>query len=288
MVDELLQLFGCPSECNAAADVEQRGLRFGQSPHDLRCRFLVERGFGQRFGVLAQAVEQARFDPGREDIHRHVDEHRAGLTVFGQGERLLDDFREQLRGVHAPGTLHERPINLVLRCVRMQVHLLVRVLAVIMGRHVPGDDHHGDAVEGGVRDAGRRVGEPGAQMREQHGRLAGGTGIAVGRVGRDLLVPDVDEMDCAVRHGGQHGNVGVSAQSEDVPHAPLLQVTDQEIGNQVFHRRLRSGPSREEGPGERVAPFPRPRLAGRIKGFRYCRTRRTVPPRSAGPREWVG
>ena len=84
-----------------------------------------------------------------------------GPAALGQRERLFDDLGEEVRRVDAPRALDERPVDLVLRRVRVQVHFLVRVLAVVVRRHVAGDHHHRDRVERGVGHAGRGVGEPG-------------------------------------------------------------------------------------------------------------------------------
>ena len=93
----------------------------------------------------------------------------------------------------------------------MQVHLLVGVPAVVVGGHVTGDHHHGDAIEGGVRDAGGRVGEPRAQVAEHDRGPSSDPRVPIGGVGGDLFMPHVDELELAVGHGGEDRDVGVSA-----------------------------------------------------------------------------
>ena len=40
--------------------------------------------------------------------------------------------------------------------VRMEVDFLMRVLAIVMSRDIPGEDHHSDTVEGSIgRTSGR-------------------------------------------------------------------------------------------------------------------------------------
>ena len=68
--------------------------------------------------------------------------------------------------VDPPGPLDERPVDLELGAVGVEVDLLVGVPAEVVRRDVAGDDHHRDAVEGGVGDAGGGVGEPGAEVAE--------------------------------------------------------------------------------------------------------------------------
>ena len=197
----------------------------------------IERRLAQRACVGIEPREQARVDFRREHVHRHVDQHRTRLPALGQQECLVDDLRKQFRIVDAPGALHERPIDLVLRAVGVQVHFLVRMFAEVVRGHIAGDHHHGNAVERRVGDAGRGIGEAGPQVRQQHRRLARDARVAVGGMRGDLLVAHVDELDPALRHGRQHGDVRVAAQAEDVAHAAPLEVAHQVIGDCVFHRR---------------------------------------------------
>ena len=192
-------------------------------------------GLRKRARVGLEPRKQARVHFRGKYVHRNVHQHRTRLPALGQQERLVDDLREELRIVDAPGALHERPVDFVLRAVGMQVHFLVRVFAEIVRGHIAGDDHHRNAIERGIGHAGRGVGEPGTQVRQQHRRLARDARVAVGGVRGHLLVAHVDEFDAAARHGGQHGDVGVAAQAEHVAHAALLQVAHQVIGDGVFH-----------------------------------------------------
>ena len=97
VIDELAQLGRGVGEHDAAADVEQRALRAEQRPDDLLGRLLVERRLVQRLGVVPQALEQRDVDLLREDVHRHVDQHRPRPAALGERERLLDDLGEQVR-----------------------------------------------------------------------------------------------------------------------------------------------------------------------------------------------
>src|SRR5437773_9734661 len=147
--------------------------------------------------------------------------------------------------VHAPGALHEWPVDLELRRVGVHVDFLVRVLAVVMRRHVSGDHDHRYRVERGVRYAGRGVGEAGPEVREHYRGLLFRPRIAVGHVGGDLLMANVDEFDPALLHLREHGDVGVAAQAEHVLDATGFQVLHQLTGYELFHALLlRSGTSR--------------------------------------------
>jgi hypothetical protein len=260
VVDEGGQLLAGPGQQDAAAGVDDRAVGLGQAGDDGAGGLVVDRRSAQRLGVVIEPVEQRRVERLREDVHGNVDEDRAGLAALGQEERPLHDLGEQLGLVDPPGALHERAVDLVLRPVGVQVHLLVRVAAEVVRRHVAGDDHHGDAVERGVGDAGRGVGEPRAEVAEDDARPPGDPGIAVGRVGGDLLVADVDELDRAGGHGGQNGDVGVPAQPEDVSHPPPFQVGDELFGGRRMsgHHRPPMASAREPaagGSGRRPGPW---------------------------------
>jgi hypothetical protein len=67
-----------------------------------------------------------------------------------------------------------------------------------------------------------------------------GSGVTVCRMGGNLLMPGVDELDGTVFQGGQERNVGMTAEAEDILDPPVFQIFDQLMGNQVFHVDLRS------------------------------------------------
>jgi hypothetical protein len=47
-------------------------------------RLVVDRGLDERLVLWLQAIEQRDVDLAREEVHRHVDEHRAGLAALGE------------------------------------------------------------------------------------------------------------------------------------------------------------------------------------------------------------
>ena len=202
----------------------------GEPPDDGLGGVVVERRLVQCLGAVVESCEQRWVDGLGEDIHRHVDEYRAGLSVLGEQERLLDDLGQQLGLVDAPAPLDERPIDLVLRGVGVQVDLLMRVPAVVVGGHVAGDHDHGDAIEGRIGHAGGSVGESGAEVAEYDRGTTGDARIPICCVGSYLLVADVDELDAAAGHGGEHGDVGVPAQAEHVADTALLEIPDELFG----------------------------------------------------------
>ena len=121
----------------------------------------------------------------------------------------------------------------------MQIDLLMRVLTVIMPRHVAGDHHHRDRVQRRVGNARTRVGQAGTQMRKDYRRLLGSARVTIGHMRGDLFVACVDEADfLALLEGRQYRDIGVAAQPEDMFYATRLKITYQLMGYQIFHRLL--------------------------------------------------
>jgi hypothetical protein len=61
--------------------------------------------------------------------------------------------------------------------------------------HLAGDDHHRDAVHVGRGNAGDGIGHAGAGGDQRHADVAGGAGIAVGRMHGSLLVAHQHVLD---------------------------------------------------------------------------------------------
>ena len=132
-------------------------------------------------------------------------------------ERALHGPRQVLGAIDAIDALAERPVDLELVGVLVQVDFLMRMPAVVVRRHVAGNDDHRNRIERGVRDTGAGVRQPGSEMREEHTRFTGRARVAVGGVRRDLLVPRRDEADPALAERVEERDDGVAAEAEDRP-----------------------------------------------------------------------
>ena len=62
----------------------------------------------------------------------------------------LDDARQIRHAVHTVDALAERPVDLVLVCIHVEVHLLVRMAAEVVGWDIARNHDHGDGIERGV------------------------------------------------------------------------------------------------------------------------------------------
>ena len=162
-----------------------------------------------------------------------------GRPVWREVERALHDARQILGAIDAVHALAERPVDLELVGVLMQVHFLMRMPPVVVRLHVAGDDDHRNRIERGVGHAGGRVGQAGPEMRQHDARLAGGARIAVGRVRRDLFVPRRDEPDAALAERVEQRDDRVAAEAEDHLDAEALEVVGQLIRGDA-RRRLAS------------------------------------------------
>ena len=140
---------------HAAAGVDHRPLR-AVPARRRSARRSPDRASGRTIGVgvfwnaFASQV-------GREDVHRDVDEHRTRAARLRQMERALENSRQILDAIDAIHALAERPVDLHLARVVVEVHFLMRMASVEVGLDVARDDDHRNRVERGVRHAGRGV-----------------------------------------------------------------------------------------------------------------------------------
>ena len=144
-------------------------------------------------------------------------------------ERPLHHARQIADAIDTVDALAERPVNLELIGVLVEVHFLVRVAAVIVRRHVARNHHHRDRIERCIRHAGAGVGQAGAEMRQENPRLARRPRVAVGRVRRDLFVPRRHESNPAFPERVEQGNDRVTAQTEDDLDAKALEIIRQQV-----------------------------------------------------------
>ena len=115
VIDETLKLCTRSREQDPTSRVDDRPPSLGKAGDNGDRCLVVDRRLAQRLGAMVQAGEQCWVDRLREDVHRHIDEHRPGLTVLREQERLLDDFGKKISVVDAPRPLDERSIDLELR-----------------------------------------------------------------------------------------------------------------------------------------------------------------------------
>ena len=168
------------------------------------------------------------------DVFGDVHQHRAGAAGPGDGKGLPDDVGQFVYVLYqeiALGDGHGDAGN---------IHLLEGVLSDEVFADIAGDEHHRGGVIVGGGNAGDQIGGAGAGGGKAHANLPRGAGVAVGGVGRALLVGGevvadffliTVELELVV--DVENGAAGIA---EHRVH-PLLQ--------QAFHHNL--GPSHQHG-----------------------------------------
>ena len=127
-----------------------------------------------------------------ERVLGDVDVDRARPAGARDVERLGHDARQVVRVADQVVVLGHRQGDAV------DVDLLEGVLADQRGRDVAGDRDHRDRIEERGPDARDEVGGTRARGAHAHPHPTGDAGIAVGRVGAALLVPDEDVAELGV------------------------------------------------------------------------------------------
>jgi len=120
---------------DAAAHIQHRAVGLGKPLNDhlggpCGQRWAKELR-GQRVAVGEGSILRAR-----PHVHRDVKEHGARSTGLGGPEGALGKPRQVLDPVNAPDALGEGPVNLPLIGIGVEVHLLVGVAPVVVGRDV--------------------------------------------------------------------------------------------------------------------------------------------------------
>ena len=195
LLRERLQLVPGLGDQHAVPGEDQRPLRLGdllRSQLELLRMALHVGSEARQTGdhVLERGVLGTRLL--LQGILGDVHVHGPGTPVLRDVEGLGDDPRDVVGVSHEVVVLGHRQRD------AGDVDLLERVLADQGRGHVAGDRHerHGVQLRGG--DAGDQVGRAGAAGAHADAHLAAGPGVAVGRVGAALLVPDEDVPDLRV------------------------------------------------------------------------------------------
>lgn len=197
MVDKRFKLVGGAGGDDAAADMDNGVFSGGKGCDDFGSQLIINGRFLNVFAVVGQPGKKLGVNFFGEYIHGDIDEYGARPAGFGEGKGFFKDFGEKVRPINAPGAFDEGSIDFPLGAIGMHIDFLMGMLAVVVAGNVAGDDDHGDGVESGVGDAGGGVCQARAEMAEHDGGFFCYSSIAIGRMGGNLLMPDVDEFDFA-------------------------------------------------------------------------------------------
>ena len=166
----------------------------------------------------------------------------------------------------------------------MQIHFLIRMAAVVVRRDVARDHEHRHRNERRVGDAGGRIGQPRAEVRQHDARLTGDARVAVRGVSGDLFVARRDETDPALAQRIEQRNHGVTAQAEDHLDADPFQVVGQLVRRDPHFSG--AGVSFDGGLGD--CAHDDSRYLMMLKKFVCCKTRRIIPVPTGDPLQSAG
>ena len=139
---------------------------------------LVAKGLAGRLGNL-RIFELSQF---KLNVPGDVNQYRAGPSLLGDLEGLADGAGQVGRGHYQVSALGTN------RRDGTDVTFLEGLGAQGGAGHLSGDGDHGHGIGLGAHEAGNQVGGAGARGGDANANLAGDAGIAVGGVGRGLLV----------------------------------------------------------------------------------------------------
>ncbi len=151
---------------------------------------------------------------GRIDLAvQHVARDFQVGRAIGAGETFPRRHRHHVRnpfgGHHGGGELGDRLHDIDMRQVLQPAH------APLRQRALAADVQHRAFRAEGRGDAGDRIGAARAGGGHDDTELAGLAGIAVGGVGRDLLMPDIDDADAFIDAAVVDVDDMAAAQGED-------------------------------------------------------------------------
>ena len=124
-------------------------------------------------------------------VFHNVNEHWAGASAAGNGKRFAHDVSKLCSIAHHVIAFCNRHGN------ASDVNLLEGILAHQVFCYVAGNKHHRGGIHIRRGDAGCEVGAARARGGEAYTHLAGGAGIAIGRVGSTLLMGGQDVANLA-------------------------------------------------------------------------------------------
>ena len=158
------------------------------------------------------------------------------------------------------------------------VGFLEGVVADQVRRHLPGQADHRDGIHQRVHQPGHGIGRTGAGGDQHAAHLAGGPGIALGRMHRGLLVAHQDVADGVLLEqrvvDRQYRAAGVA---EDDLHAVVLERAQDDLG--ARHRQGGFGAGGLHGGGHRVSLSCMGSAAGACAGRRGRSLRPAVAAR---------
>ena len=216
--DELCQCRPC---CRAGVDHAAAGIDHRPLGRLEQCDSLVDltevRLGARAVARVALGRRRVRCRPDH-DVLRQVDHHRTRPAGAGDVECLVHHARQVLGALYQVVVLGGRASD------AGGVGLLEGVVADQVGGHLAGQANHRDGIHQRIHQTGDRVGGARTGGHQHDADLAGGAGVALGRMHRTALLADQDVADGILLEqrvvDRQYGAAGIP---EDDLHALVLQ-----------------------------------------------------------------
>jgi hypothetical protein len=213
----------------AVADVQHGLLGLGQQRRDLPQRGGIGLAGGMVTGEIHRLHEVGGARAAR-DVLGEIDQHRARSSRGGQVERLARDARNVVGVLDQIRVLHHRVGD------AGDVRFLEGVLSQHRRDGLAGEHDHRDRVHESGEQPGHRVGGARPRGHEDHAGLAGRPRVAIGHVGRPLLVANQDQLDLRIDQRVEDGHGRPAGEAKDVLHALALQAPNELLGSGRGHR----------------------------------------------------
>ncbi len=169
----------------------------------------------------------------RRDVLGDIHVHRARASGGGDVKGLLHGRRQILDVADEEIVFHTRARE------ADGIDFLKGVVADQLCGHLAAEHDQRDRIHVRRGNAGDRVGDAGSRGDEHDAGLAGRAGIAIGGVGRALLVADQDMLDLVLLEQGVIDMQRRAARiTEDVLDALVLQAAHEQVGTGQFHIHL--------------------------------------------------
>ena len=158
-----------------------------------------------------------------QHVARYLQERRSGRAVVTLAKRHAHHVGDPFRAWHRRRELGNRLHHVDVRQVLQRSHPMLRE------RALAADQQHRALGAKRIGDAGHRVGRARSRRDHRASGLAGDSPVAVGGMGRDLLVAHVDDLDAFVQAAVVDVDDMAAAQGEDGLDALVFE----RLGNQV-------------------------------------------------------
>ena len=228
LLRKLDQLFGGPRVDHSPPGIDDRPFRFYNRLgrlEDLPLMAIV----GRIVAANMDIVRVIEVGLGEDHILGHIHQNRPGTTRRRDMECLLDGYRQILDIFDQVIMLGAGPRD------PNDIGFLEGVISNHGGGNLSGNDHHRDRIHIGGCHSGHHIGRPWTGGHQTHPHFSAGPGIAIGRVGGRLLVPNQYMLQRGIEKHVIDGENDAPGESKDGLHPFPEQALDDDSCTRQFH-----------------------------------------------------